>query len=145
MLEEFVGQKIEIFHSGRWKKGLLTADETVMSDGETLLLEEKASLRIPKPVNFSLEMLLGEWEDGLFHRFVSFLNGEGFSIYDCIYCHNVLSFLASREKKEGVNFMLFDNGEAILSVHHHFRLGETADEWFDCTWSDGRRMLLKKM
>ncbi|KYC62950.1 MULTISPECIES: DUF2777 domain-containing protein [Heyndrickxia] len=145
MLEEFVGKKIEIFHSGRWKKGVLTEDETIISDGEMLLLEEKASLRIPKPVNFSLEMLFGEWEDGLFHRFVSFLNGAGFSIYDCIYCHNVLSFLVNREKKEGVNFMLFDNGEAILSVHHHFRLGKQADEWFECTWSDGRRMLLKKM
>ncbi|WP_018662426.1 DUF2777 domain-containing protein [Heyndrickxia acidiproducens] len=146
MLEDFIGQEVEIMLTDGWHKGTLAADGRIRLQKETIPLMDKATLRIRKPLLFSLEVLLDEWDDDLFKRFISHLNVFGFSIYDCIYCHNTLSFLPADKKQKGVNFILFDNGECILSVHHHFEIFRSReDHWFDYTFSTGKRMMIKKM
>lgn len=63
---------------------------------------------------------LEELPDSAFAFFAETLQSFNYSLYDCIYCHNFLSFQPKDGPCEGVNLLLFDNEEMICSLHHHY-------------------------
>lgn len=145
MLEEFLHQEIEIFRMNRWKKGILYEPSNIRIGNEVTMLRDHDTVRIRKHLIYSLERLLDGINDDAFFQFVTTLNSLDFSIYDCIYCYNHLSFLSDENRKDGVNFMVFDNQELICNVQHHFCYYEKVNDRFEFTINTGKRLIIEKM
>lgn len=145
MLDHYVGQEIEIFHHHKWIKGILEADGNFLHKNDTIFLLDKMKLRMRKQIIFSLEMLLDELTDEVFLQFIKTLNSLQFSIYDCLLSHNHLAFLDGATEKQGVNMLIFDNGDSVLSVHHHFIYEHEKKDRFEFTMSTGKRLIIDKI
>lgn len=145
MLEEYLHQEIEVFRMNRWKKGILQGPGKILIGNEVTMLKDQDLVRIRKHLIYSLERLLDGINDDAFFQFVTTLNSLSFSIYDCIYCYNHLSFLSDEHRKDGVNFMVFDNQEQICSVQHHFCYFEKINDRFEFTLNTGKRLIIEKM
>ncbi len=145
LLDGWLYQEIEIFYLKRWRKGILYEDARIEFGDETIHLKDQNLIRIRKSLVFSLEQLLKEVNDDAFCQFITSLNALEFSIYDCIYCYNHLTFLSESKQKSGVNFMVFDNGDSICSVHHHFFYYKNISDRFEFTLNTGKRMIIEKI
>ena len=145
LLDEWLHQEIEVFRLKRWRKGILNEEGKIGLGDEVIHLKDHDLIRIRKHLVFSLEKLLEEVNDDAFCQFVTSLNTMDFSIYDCIYCYNHLTFLSESKQKSGVNFMVFDNGDSICSVHHHFFYYENISDRFEFTLNTGKRMVIEKI
>jgi hypothetical protein len=145
MLDDFIQQEIEILRLNRWKKGILVEPGKIRSGNEMIMLRDNDSVRIRKHLIYSLERLLEGMNDDAFFQFVTTLNSLDFSIYDCIYCYNHLSFLSDENRKDGVNFIVFDNQEQICNVQHHFCYFEKVNDRFEFTLNTGKRLIIEKM
>ncbi|GIN37935.1 DUF2777 family protein [Heyndrickxia oleronia] len=145
MLEHYIDQEIEIYVQHKWIKGILEEDGRLNHKNETIFLLDKMKVRMRKQIVFSLQMLLDEFEDDVFLQFLSTLNTLDFSIYDCIFCHNHLSFLDNLDKKQGVNILIFDNEESVVAVQHHFIYENEKQDRFEFTLSTGKRVVIDKM
>lgn len=144
ILDDFLHQEIEVFRFNRWKKGILFEDGKVTFGSETFHLKNHDVVRIRKHLMYSLERLLEEINDDSFYQFISHLNSLGFSIFDCIYCYNHLTFLKDAERKSGVNFIIFDNQEEICNVQHHFCYYKKQTDRFEFTLNAGKRTVIEK-
>ncbi len=144
-LEEYIHQEIEVLLLNNWRKGILLEDGRVNTSGSTLSLKNQDTIRIRKHLVFALERLLDEISDDSFYHFVTTLNTMNFSIYDCIYCYNQLTFLKDEKRKSGVNMMIFDNQEGLCSVNHHFYYNEKISDRFEFTLNTGKRMIIEKL
>ncbi|MDP4164768.1 MAG: DUF2777 domain-containing protein [Bacillota bacterium] len=144
-LDEYHHQEIEVFRINRWKKGVLLESGKICSANETFYLHNKDLVRIRKHLVYSLERLFEEVNDESFIQFVTTLNSLNFSIYDCLYCYNHLSFLKDESRKNGVNFMIFDNQEQICNVQHHFCYFEKSNDRFEFTLNTGKRLVIEKL
>lgn len=145
LLDVWLHEEIELFRFNRWRKGILDKDAIVLYDQEKILLKDQDIIRIRKKLVFSLEQLLEEIHDDAFYQFITSLNNANFSIYDCIYCYNHLTFLNESKQKNGVNFIIFDNGDSICNVQHHFFYYKDRSDRFEFTLSTGKRMVIEKM
>jgi hypothetical protein len=145
LLEGWLNEEIEVFFFNRWRKGILTNEGTIQQNHEFFHLKNNDLVRFRKRLVFSLEQLLGEINDDAFCQFITTLNSIQFSIYDCIYCYNHLTFLTESKQRSGVNFIVFDNGDTICSVHHHFYYYETKSDRFEFTLCTGKRMVIEKI
>ena len=145
MLDDFFHQEIEIFRLNRWKKGILNDLGKVTCGKEVIMLRSHDTIRMRKHLIYSLERLLDGINDDAFFQFVTTLNSLNFSIYDCIYCYNHLSFLSDEQRKDGVNFMVFDNQEQICNVQQHFCYYEKVNDRFEFTLNTGKRLVIEKM
>ncbi|MGE6260231.1 DUF2777 family protein [Heyndrickxia sporothermodurans] len=144
-LEHYNDQEIEIYFHHKWVKGILAQETIIVNHNEQLFLQDKMKMRIKKQIVFSLSMLLDELDDDIFFQFIHTLNSLDFSIYDCIFSHNQLSFLENAQRKQGVNLLIFDNGEIVLSVHHHFLRESDHLDRFEFTLNTGKRLIIDKM
>jgi len=52
------------------EKGILADHGRILLEGENLFLTDRTYLQIRKPLNFSLEVRLEEWDDDMFCRFI---------------------------------------------------------------------------
>lgn len=145
LLDEFLHQEIELYRLKRWRKGILFEDGKIAQADEIFLLKDQDSVRIRKHLVFSLERLLDEMNDDAFYQFITTLNSMQFSVYDCIYCYNQLTFIDDSERKSGVNFIIFDNQEHICNVQHHFHYFEKTNDRFEFTLNSGKRMVIEKI
>lgn len=145
LLEEYVHQEIEVLSLNNWRKGILLDDGMVNLSGSILTLKNQDTIRIRKHLVFALERLLEEISDDSFYQFVTTLNTMKFSIYDCIYCYNQLTFLKDVKRKSGVNMMIFDNQDGLCSVNHHFYYNEKVTDRFEFTLNTGKRMIIEKL
>lgn len=145
MLEDFYQQEIEIFRLNRWKKGICLEPGKIRIGSESVMLRDHDVVRVRKHLIYSLERLLDGINDDAFIQFVTTLNSLSFSIYDCIYCYNHLSFLSDDQRKDGVNFMVFDNQEQICNVQHHFYYYEKVSDRFEFTLNTGKRLIIEKL
>ncbi len=145
MLDDFLQQEIEISRFNRWKKGILLEPGMIRSGNDTLMLRDHDQVRIRKHLIYSLERLLEGINDDAFFQFVTTLNSLDFSIYDCIYCYNHLSFLSDENRKDGVNFIVFDNQDQICNVQHHFCYFEKVNDRFEFTLNTGKRLIIEKI
>lgn len=145
ILDDYLHQEIDVFRLNRWKRGILFDDGKVHLDQKILHLKDQDMVRIKKHLLYSLERLLDDITDDSFYHFVSHLNSLGFSVFDCIYCYNQLTFLRDAERKSGVNFMTFDNQEGICSVQHHFCYYTKRTDRFEFTLNTGKRTVIEKL
>ncbi|PKR86735.1 DUF2777 family protein [Heyndrickxia camelliae] len=145
MLEQYSMQEIEVFHRNQWLKGILEDDGKIALQTSILFLQDQMKMRIRKQIAFALEILLNELIDDVLFYFIHNLNQLEFSIYDCLYCHNQLSYLSESENQFGVNFLIFDNGENICAVQHHFKYEQEHQDRFEFTLSTGKRLIVEKV
>ena len=145
LLEEYLNREMEVFRHSHWKKGVLCEEGKLKIRNEILFLDHNDKVRFRKPLLHSLEKLLEKISDDAFYQFITHLNSLQFSIYDCIYCHNHLDFLEGAKRKEGVNFLIFDNQEMICNVQHHFGYYEKEHDRFEFTINNGRRTIIEKI
>ena len=144
-LEEYVNQEIEIFRNSRWKRGTLSDTGIVNVRKDTLYLHHQEKVRMKKSLLYSFEHLLSELNDDSFFQFIMTLNSLSFSIYDCIYGYNQLTFLTDRNNCSGVNFFTFDNGTCVCSVQHHFVYSTKEHDRFEFTQNTGKRIVIEKL
>ncbi|QED47193.1 DUF2777 domain-containing protein [Cytobacillus dafuensis] len=145
LLDEFLHQEIELYRFKRWKKGLLLEEGKISLENEVFPLKDQDTMRIRKLLIFSLEKLLDEMNDDAFFQFITTLNSLQFSVHDCIYCYNQLSYLENSDRKSGVNIIVFDNQEHICNVQHHFSYFEKTNDRFEFTLNSGKRMVIEKI
>lgn len=145
LMEDWVQQSIEIFRLNRWKKGKLIEAGKMAIGKATILLNDHDIVRVRKTLIYSLEKLLEAINDDAFVQFITTLNSLDFSIYDCLYCYNQLAFVTDDIRKDGVNFMVFDNQMQICNVQHHFCYYENLSDRFEFTLNTGKRLIIEKM
>ncbi len=145
LMEDFLQQEVELFRFNRWKKGILMESGKVVFGKEMVALRDHDLVRVRKQLIYSLERLLDGINDDAFFQFVTTLNSLDFSIYDCLYCYNHLSFMSEETRKDGVNFMVFDNQLQICNVQHHFCYYEKMSDRFEFTLNTGKRLVIEKM
>ncbi len=144
-LEDFLNREVEVFRHSHWKRGILFEPGKLKSRDEIIFLNHNDNVRIRKKLPYSLEQFLDTISDDAFYQFVTHLNSLQFSIYDCIYCYNHLNFLEGAKRKEGVNFLIFDNQEMICNVQHHFGYYERERDRFEFTINNGKRTIIEKI
>lgn len=142
LLEEMLENELEVRFHNKWISGKLTSEGRVIFQRGNYQLKNGDTVRVPKALAYSFRELLEELTDESFMKFASSLNILGFSLYDCIYCHNQLGFLGRLEHQKGVNFAIFDNLDQICSVQHHFERGSSTLDRFEMTLSDGTRQIV---
>ncbi len=143
-LEEYMNNEISIYRNNRWRKGTLVEDGKLLCGKELIFIKDEDQVRIKKNLQYSLERLLEEIKDDAFFQFITTLNSMNFSAYDCIYGYNQLSF-SSTAQSSGTNFFIFDNGDYICSVHHHFNEHNKEHNRFEFTLNTGKRMIIEKL
>ncbi|WP_449539410.1 DUF2777 family protein [Ferdinandcohnia sp. Marseille-Q9671] len=146
MLEEMIGKEVEVFTLNKWEKGLFVEDGLIQMCDYFYKLENGDCLRFRKRLNLAYKELLESFSEDQFLRFTSTLNKLSFSLYDCIHCHNQLMYLQEEDvQNEGVNFLLFDNTDLLLSIHHHFTRGKLKKDRFEFTLANGKRAILSTL
>lgn len=143
-LEEYMNNDISLYRNNRWRKGTLIEEGKFLSGKELIFIRDEEQVRIKKNLLYSLERLLDNLHDDTFYQFITTLNAMDFSVYDCIYGYNQLSFSNSTQEN-GTNFFIFDNGEHICSIHHHFCQREKDRNRFEFTLNTGKRIIIEKM
>lgn len=144
-LEEYVHQEVEVQRGRNWYRGTLEENGVVNLRRETFILRDGEQIKIRKQMIYSFDSLLEELDDDSFFQFVTSLNSLDFSIYDCIYSYNQLSFLRDVHSKSGVNFLIFDNESQICAVQHHFFYSENRHDRFEFTLNTGKRIMIEKL
>ena len=139
-LEAFESKEVYIFRQKSWKKGILSENGMIRRNQESIQIQPNDFIKIRKQLHYAFELLLEDFHDAIFFRFIQQLNKHDFSIYDVIFCHNHLTFLPTMPK-QGVNMMVFDNGRHILSVLHHFFYDKGRQDRFEFTTNTGERFL----
>lgn len=142
LLEEFYDREVYIYRGNGWMKGILIAPNRVCSDHGEYILHGDEWIKIRKSLPYALEMLIEELSDEAFFTFIWQLNQLDFSLYDALYCYNQFVFLG-RLPKEGVNFMIFDNGRQICSVQHVFTYDQELHDRFEFTLNTNQRFIVQ--
>jgi hypothetical protein len=145
LMDDYLHQAVEIFRNKSWRKGVLFEDGKIGFADELLPLKNQDLIRIRKHIVYSLERLLEELHDEALIHFVTTLNSLNFSVYDCIYCYNHLTFLNKNQPNSGVNFLVFDNQDLICTVQHHFSYFEKTNDRFEFTLNSGKRLVIEKI
>jgi hypothetical protein len=115
-------------------------------DGEHRSLTNGEAVRCRRKLPLAFEKLLFELDDQSFYGFIQTLNDYSYSVFDCIFCHYFLDFLSRRNERKGTNTIIFDNGELICTVLHHFkRTGGDYEDRFEFTMSDGSRIFCNQL
>ncbi|RSK29268.1 DUF2777 family protein [Bacillus sp. HMF5848] len=141
LLEDIAHVHIEVLKNG-WLKGELKEKGRVILAKSIYRLQNGDMVRIQKALLHSYDCWLEQLDDSTFYQFISSLNQLGYSMYDCIYCHNQLLYSQTPKTGRGVNFLIFDNEESICSMHHHYNFNESPPIIrFEFTESHGHRML----
>ncbi|WP_059282405.1 DUF2777 family protein [Bacillus coahuilensis] len=145
MLEFFDDYQLEVMNHNKWRVAEILSDHELAVEGVALPLLDGMELRFKKKLTLSLGTLLEDISDEAFLHFLTTLNSLNYSIFDCIYCHNHLTFLEGRKIKQGVNFIIFDNGDEICNVQHHFSYYQRHRDRFEFTNSTGKRIIIEKI
>lgn len=140
-LEE-LGSEFEVFINGHWERGTLIENTLLYIKNDFHYLKDGDQIRYQKKLVPSFKELIEELSDSCYMNFVKTLNSFSFSLYDCIYCHNFLPLLQKREKKEGMNVIIFDNEDQICVVQHYFyRKNQERTDRFEFSQSDSKRLV----
>ncbi|BBW97183.1 DUF2777 domain-containing protein [Geobacillus icigianus] len=141
LMEEVAEQGVELFRGGHWLSGQWQENGAVATDLGVFPVRHGDRLRFRKPLTYAYQQWLLSLSDPSFFQFVHWLNGLGFSLYDCLYCYNGLLF----GRPIGVNFIIYDNSEQIGSVHHYYERGKRASDRFEITFNSGKRAICAQM
>lgn len=145
MLDEIADDSLEIQLNQRWHKAMWVGDDIIQANGEAYMLKEGDYIRVRKTLQHAYEQLLEELARQSLAQLTRYLNDLNFSLYDCIYCFNGLHFQEKASVKNGVNFLTFDNGEEVCSIHHFFERNERTIDRFEFTLHNGKRLMTMYM
>ncbi|WP_079508040.1 DUF2777 domain-containing protein [Mesobacillus jeotgali] len=145
LVDEFIHQEVEVQRNNKWCKGFLLDNGNIQTGNEKISLIDQEIIRIRKQLIYSFERLLDDLNDEAFVQFLNTLNSLNFSIFDCIYCYNHLTFLDHESGRSGVNFLIFDNEEYICSVQHHFDYFDIQNDRFELTLNNGKRTVIERI
>lgn len=126
---------------GKWVKAELFDRFAATERGENIPLTGGEAIRYLKTVKQAFLDFLYDLDDGQFYSFLDQLNSLGFSVFDCVYAFNGLSFSANPATEKGASFYQFSNDVKQCALQHHYeRTGERKDR-FEWTTSDGIRIV----
>jgi hypothetical protein len=137
LLEDMTNGDIEIFRFGKWIKGQMCEDGTVLFSRQYEHLKNGDVVRFRKHLSYAYEQWLQSLSDKTFFYYIQLLNKHNFSLYDCLYCYNGLLFRTER----GINFIIYDNTEQIANVQHYYERGSSYKDRFEITLSTGTRFV----
>lgn len=120
LLEDIIEDGFELLYHNNWLPARFYEENTLQVADEKHFLQNGETIRIRKKLLVSYQEWLEELPESSFLLLTDTLQSIGYSLYDCIYCHNFLSFQQKDKLREGVNFLTFDNEDIICSVHHHY-------------------------
>lgn len=140
---EDLGTELEILkEDNRWYKGILIEKTLLYVENDFHYLKNGDHIRYKKKLTYSFKELIDELSEPSYLNFVKTLNSFSYSLFDCVYCHNFLSFLYCQENKEGMNVIVFDNQDQICVVQHYFsRKTEKCNDRFEFAQSNGKRLV----
>lgn len=139
-----LGQDLEVQIDGNWVKGTLIENTLFYIENGYFYLSNGDKVRAKKNLTYAFKQLIDELSVESYLQFVNTLNSLSYSLYDCMYCHNFLSFLEKSKEKEGMNVMVFDNEVQICVVQHFFYRGENitaVQDRFEFALNDGKRVI----
>ncbi|MEH7400540.1 MULTISPECIES: DUF2777 family protein [Bacillaceae] len=146
LLEDLIDEDFEVSINEEWVPASLKNGNFIIQYSKKKKLQNGDILRIQRKLLYSFDSLLKNLTDESFYTLAYLLNTHSFSLYDCLYCHNFLSFQPEGSPSEGVNFIVFDNGELVCSVYHQFRISsEEQNHRFELTKATGNRYLLTQL
>lgn len=146
LLEELVEEEFEVSVNEEWTPAYFTNGTYSIYHSKKKKLQNGDTLRIQRKLLYSFDTLLNNLSDESFYSLAYLLNTHSFSLYDCLYCHNFLSFQPDDSPSEGVNFIVFDNGDLVCSVYHQFKISPTEQNHrFELTKATGNRYLLTQL
>lgn len=126
---------------GKWVKAELFDRFAATERGENIPLTGGEAIRYLKTVKQAFLDFLYDLDNGQFYSFLDQLNSLGFSVFDCVYAFNGLSFSANPATEKGASFYQFSNDVKQCALQHHYkRTGERKDR-FEWTTSDGIRIV----
>ncbi|WP_129731684.1 MULTISPECIES: DUF2777 family protein [Bacillaceae] len=139
LLWEIVEDDFEILYNNHWLPARFYENDTLKIENEPHPLESGETVRIRKKLQTGYEEWLKELSDSSFSTLTKALGRFDYSLYDCIYCHNILFFQPASAPRQGVNFIVYDNGDYVCSLHHRYiRDGEMSKDIFEFTRADGQ-------
>lgn len=144
-LTDVLNQPFEIKINNVWET-FHTFENGIALGTQSYPIKNGDTFKIQKPLPYVYQEWLNELSNESFTKFIHLLNSMEFSLYDCIYCHNHLFFQANKKPLDGVNFITFDNGEKLCSVHHHYQRGVSQhSDRFELTLNNGKRHILSSL
>lgn len=139
LLWEIVEDDFEVLYNNHWLPARFYENDILKIENEPHPLENGETVRIRKKLQTGYEEWLKELSDSSFSTLTEALKQLDYSLYDCIYCHNILFFQPASAPRQGVNFIVYDNEDYVCSLHHHYiRDGETRKDIFEFTRADGK-------
>ncbi|NPC92142.1 DUF2777 domain-containing protein [Bacillus sp. WMMC1349] len=141
LIESLLSPGVYIQLEGEWLKTELIAPFAVTERFGQIQLTGGESIRYLKNVKQALSDFLSDLEDGQFYSLMDQLNSLGFSVFDCVYAYNGLSFSAHPEMTKGVSFYQFSNDVKQCALQHHYERAEKKKDRFEWTTSDGERIV----
>jgi hypothetical protein len=137
LLEDMIDEDIELFRFGKWVRGKVCDDGTVLFFTQRYALKDGEIVRFRKHLSYAYEQWLQYLPDKTFFYFIQMLNNLDFSLYDCLYCYNHFLF----KNNTGVNFIIYDNTEQIINVQHYYERGTLQSDRFEITFDTGKRLI----
>jgi hypothetical protein len=137
LLEDMTDEDIELFRFGKWVRGKVGDDGTVLFFTQRYALKDGEIVRFRKHLSYAYEQWLQYLPDKTFFYFIQMLNNLDFSLYDCLYCYNHFLF----NNNIGVNFIIYDNTEQIINVQHYYERGTLQSDRFEITFNTGKRLI----
>ncbi|MCP8968251.1 DUF2777 family protein [Ectobacillus ponti] len=140
LLSDVIDDTFEILYNNHWLPARFYEQNTLKIENEPHVLQDGELVRVRKKLPLVYEELLKELSEEAFLGLSSLLQEFDYSLYDCIYCHNSLFFQPGNRTRQGVNFVIYDNGDRICSLHHFFiRDKQNGKDEFQLVRADGTR------
>ncbi len=105
LLEDIAEDGFEILYNNNWLPARFYEQDVLQIANEQHHLQNGEMIRIRKKLLLSYNEWLEELPDSVFTLLTESLQSLHYSLYDCMYCHNYLSFLPQEESREGVNIL----------------------------------------
>ncbi|WP_028402550.1 DUF2777 family protein [Ectobacillus panaciterrae] len=138
LLGDVIEDDFEILYNNHWLPARFYEDDLLKIDNDIHPLQNGEMIRVRKKLQYVYSEWLQELSDEAFGVFIETLEKLEYSLYDSIYCHNFLFFQVTKYPRQGVNFIVYDNGDMICSLHHHYiRDMHTRKDVFSFTKADG--------
>jgi Protein of unknown function (DUF2777) len=144
LLSDLISEDLEIHINNVWIKAHFWEEDVIKIENKQYFLQNGEYIRIRKKLQTSYQEFLHELNDETFIKLTDALKELDYSIYDCTFCHNFLSFQPKGKSCQGVNFFLFDNEDLVTSLHHSFiRDAHLVTDRFSFVRADGLMIEIK--
>ncbi|MFX3622464.1 MAG: DUF2777 family protein [Ectobacillus sp.] len=141
LLSEVAEDNFEIFYNNLWLPARFYENDMLKIENEIYAIQNGEKIRVRKKLQYVYEEWIKELSDPSFSTLTTALAELEYSLYDSIYCHNFLFFQVTKPPRQGVNFLIYDNGDIISSLHHHYIRGcSMTKDTFIFTRADGRSL-----